>query len=417
MQTFSPLANPSGLTDTPGFKCSGVHCDVRGKKDGRLDLALIHSDLPCTAAGVFTKNRFFAPPVQYCREVLNGTKPVHGIVANSGNANAATGAQGLADAVKMGDVSTEVTSKNNGAYFVCSTGRIGVHLPMASIEKGIRFAAQFLSDKSEEGLNAAKAILTSDTREKLATARFTVGGKEVTISGIAKGAGMIQPNMATMLAFIATDAVVEKSLLQALLSEAVDSSFNAITVDGDMSTNDTVLLLANGASGVAISEADSASLNSFKAALQYVCDTLAEKIVGDGEKISKVVEVIVSGARTRAEAEDVARRIGNSLLVKSSWCGEDPNWGRLIDAAGYANATFSQENVSVWYQPFGNTDTEPKLPAYIKGQLFHEKKPLWKALVSQPKFGIHLDLDEGTASYRLLATDLTEAYVTFNKSE
>lgn len=417
MQTFSPLAKPAGLTDTPGFKCAGVHCDVRGKKDGRLDLALIHSDLPCAAAGVFTKNRFFAPPVQYCRDVLNGTKPIHGIVANSGNANAATGAQGLADAVKMGSVSAESTAIGNGSYFVCSTGRIGVHLPMTSIEKGIKFAAQFLSNKSDEGLNAARAILTSDTREKLATARFSIAGKEITISGIAKGAGMIQPNMATMLAFIATDAAIEQSLLQTLLSEAVDSSFNAITVDGDMSTNDTVLLLANGASGIPISNADNASLNTFKAALQYVCNTLAEKIVGDGEKISKVVEVIITGAQTRAEAEDVSRRIGNSLLVKSSWCGEDPNWGRLIDAAGYANATFAQENVSVWYQSFGNTDPAQKLPAYIKGQLFHEKKPLWKAIVTQPKFGVHLDLGAGSASYRLLATDLTEAYVTFNKSE
>lgn len=417
MPTFSILPTPSGLTDAQGFKCAGLHCDVRGKKDGRLDLALIHSDLPCTAAGVFTKNRFFAPPVQFCKEVLGGTKPIHGIVANSGNANAATGQQGLADAVTMGTLAAEITNKADGAYFVCSTGRIGMHLPMPAIEKGIRFAGQFLSTEKDEGLNVAKAILTSDTREKVATAHFQANGKTVTVAGIAKGAGMIQPNMATMLAFISTDAAIEKSLLQQLLVDAVDSSFNAITVDGDMSTNDTVLLLANGASGVSLSTTDTVALQAFRDALQYVCNTLAEKIVGDGEKISKVVEIIVSGALSREEAEDVARRIGNSLLVKSSWCGEDPNWGRLIDAAGYAKATFAQEKVSVWYQPFGNTDTEKKLPAYVQGQLFHSLKPEWKAIVTQPKFGIHIDLGEGSATYRLLATDLTEAYVTFNKSE
>lgn len=228
------------------------------------------------------------------------------------------------------------------------------------------------------------------------------------IVGIAKGAGMIEPGMATMLAFLATDAGIGRELLQKCLWRANSASFNTVTVDGDMSTNDTVIVLANGASGVTVSDSDPALLALFQEALNKVAYALADKIVGDGEKITKVVSVQIKGARTEADAETIARAIGNSLLVKSSWYGEDPNWGRLMDAAGYARVGIVEEFISIWYN---------SVPALINGRPIPENKPAWKQEVKNRRFAITLSLGLGAADYTLLATDLSEAYVNFNKSE
>ncbi len=401
--------NSPGVTDVPGFSAAAAACGIRATGDrDRLDLALIYSKDPCSAAGVFTQNAVKAPPVRLCADLLAAGQPFHGIVANSGNANACTGEEGMADAREMGALTGNALGVPPNSFLVCSTGRIGDRLPMEKLRNGISVATTNLSSDQDRGLAAAQAILTSDTRPKTVTVRFEWEGQTVTEAGLAKGAGMIQPNMATMLAFLATDAAVEREVLQKILGRAVDYTFNRITVDGDMSTNDTVLLLANGRSGVRVADESGGLAERFAVAVRRACGYLAEKIVSDGEKITKVVEVIVAGAESEADAEKVARAIGNSLLVKSSWYGEDPNWGRLADAAGYAGARLVEEKLDIFYED---------VPAVAKGRPLPENKPKWKEVVKAPRFRITLNLNLGRDEFRLLATDLTEAYVRFNKSE
>ena len=402
------LENSNGIADCPGFKTAGVACDVRDLDDmERLDLAMVVADQPCPAAGVFTLNDVCAAPVHLCKKILSksGNK-VAGFVANSGNANAATGAQGMADAKQMGAVA-QMASGIGSPFLICSTGRIGRKLPMDKIESGIEAAAKALSEDAQSSLNAADAILTSDTRRKVATAQFEFEGKTVTVSGCAKGAGMIEPNMATMLAFITTDAVANSDQLKNVLTVTCNKTFNCISIDGDMSTNDTVLLFANGKSGVdPWSNAD--LLFAFKEAVLLVCDALAEKIVGDGEKVTKLVELVVEGCDRVRDAEKVARAVGNSLLVKTSWYGSDPNWGRLADAAGYARVGLKEDLLDIHYN---------EEPALIKGVPQDEKLSEWKDVVSRNRFRITINLNQGDCSFRLLTSDLSEAYVDFNKSE
>ena len=399
-----------GLTDVPGFRVGAAGCDIRNKGLDRLDLTLVVADRPCAAAGVFTTNDVKAAPVRLSQAVLAGSADrIRGIVGNSGNANACTAAQGDADAVAMAKLSAEAIGAPGDAFLVCSTGRIGELLPMAKVAAGVRTAAARLSRDAAEGVRSANAILTSDTRPKSCTARFAWEGKVVTVAGIAKGAGMIEPNMATMLAFVCTDAVAAPGELKAALKAAADQSFNCVSVDGDMSTNDTVLLLASGASGVSVGAAAPAALRAlFQEALDKVCFALAEKIVGDGEKITKVVAVEIEGARTRADAEKIARAIGNSLLVKSSWFGEDPNWGRLADAAGYARTGLDESRLDIFYDD---------VPAVLGGRPLPENKPRWKQVVKAARFAVRLRLGLGEAKFRLLAADLTDGYVNYNKSE
>ena len=330
-------------------------------------------------------------------------------MANAGNANACTGPDGLRDAQLTAQRIAASLNLKPTSFFVCSTGRIGQPLPMVKLLKGLERTVTDKGRTSDHGIKAASAILTSDTRPKTVTVSFTYDGKKHFVSGIAKGAGMIQPNMATMLAFLATDFSVPRSFLQKTLSEAVTGTFNCITVDGDMSTNDTVLMLANGHSGVSVGDKSPRELRVlFAEAVWKACEILADKIVSDGEKITKVVEVKVNGAASADDAEKVARAIGNSLLVKSSWYGEDPNWGRLADAAGYAGAKLVEAKLDILYN-----DT----PAMTAGKPHSELKPRWKEVVKARRFTITLNLHLGKASFRLLGTDLTEGYVHYNKSE
>jgi glutamate N-acetyltransferase / amino-acid N-acetyltransferase len=410
MPPMTVTPDSAGVTDVPGFEATGVACDIRQKSDPkRLDLALVYSLRPCTAAGVFTTNLVKAAPVQLDQKHLAEGGPFHGIVANSGNANACTGAEGLRDALATAQRAAAGLNQKSKAFFVCSTGRIGQPLPMASLIKGLDRAVSEKGRTSADGLKAANAILTSDTRSKTVTVAFTYDGKKHTVAGFAKGAGMIQPNMATMLAFLATDFSVPRSFLQKTLSEAVAGTFNCVTVDGDMSTNDTVLMLANGHSGVSVGDKSPRELRVlFAEAVWKACEVLAEKIVSDGEKITKVVEVKVQGAASAEDAQKVARAIGNSLLVKSSWFGGDPNWGRLAAAAGYAGAKLVESKLDIVYN-----DT----PAMTAGKPHPELKPKWKEIVKARRFTITLNLHLGKAGYRLLASDLTEGYVNYNKSE
>jgi glutamate N-acetyltransferase/amino-acid N-acetyltransferase len=403
------LENSNGIADCPGFKTAGVACNVRELPDAsRLDLAMVVPEVPCPVAGVFTLNDLCAAPVRLCKEMLSltGTK-VGGFVANSGNANAATGTQGMDDAREMSRCAQEF-SGIDAPFLVCSTGRIGRKLPMNRIKSGIEQASKALSEDAAASRNAADAILTSDTRRKVATARFEFEGKTVTVSGMAKGAGMIEPNMATMLAFITTDAVASSDQLKNVLTVACNNTFNRISIDGDMSTNDTVLLLASGKSGVDPWSGSAELLFAFKEAVRLVCDRLAEKIVGDGEKVTKLVELVVEGCERVSDAEKVARTVGNSLLVKTSWYGSDPNWGRLADAAGYARVGLQEELLDIYYD---------EIPALIRGVPQDDKLEQWKAIVAKNRFRITINLNQGNSSFRLLTSDLSEAYVDFNKSE
>jgi glutamate N-acetyltransferase/amino-acid N-acetyltransferase len=406
------ITEPKGLTDCPGFKVAGVAADIREIDDAaRLDVALVVAEAPCPAAGVFTQNDLFAAPVELCRNILDkSANRIAGFVVNSGNANAATGAQGLLDAKQMSTLA-QLQTGIGAPFLVCSTGRIGRKLPMQRIDAGISEAATQLTDTSEMSLKAADAILTSDTRHKLATARFDYQGKTVTVAGIAKGAGMIEPNMATMLAFLVTDIKAGADTLKSILKNASDQSFNCITIDGDMSTNDTVLLMANGSSGVELegTASDDNELRlAFAEAVLQVASDLAEKIVVDGEKVTKLVELKVEGCRNEADAEKVARAIGNSLLVKTSWYGNDPNWGRLADAAGYARVGLKVDKLDIHYGA---------CPAMLSGIPQDPNLEQWKTIVSKKRFSITINLNQGGGHYRLLSADLSEAYVDFNKSE
>jgi len=401
--------NGDGLTEPRGFFCSGVHCDVKGKKDGKLDLGIIYSSKPCHAAAVFTTNDVKAAPVRYSQSlILDPEATYHAVVANSGNANACTGKQGELDAIKMAKETARHLKVQPNQVFVCSTGRIGVSLPMSKITVGIRDA----SEDVLEGFDGAKAfqeaILTSDTCTKSCAAVIDTPYGEICIGGVVKGAGMIEPNMATMLAFLTTDAKASNHYLQNVLQKAVNKSFNRITIDGDMSTNDSVIMLANGNCGIEVSSEDESLDHSFQKAVEAICQCLAKKCVTDGEKVTKFVSIKIKGAHSNEDAEKVGRCVSNSLLVKSSWYGSDPNWGRIVDAAGYAKVGLVYEKIDMFYDD---------VVALRKGEPVHNNKTQWKEIVSQPAFSITLDLNQGTGEAEIWSNDLSEEYVNFNKSE
>jgi glutamate N-acetyltransferase/amino-acid N-acetyltransferase len=420
-----------------GFKAAGVFCDIKrlgtGKgsnKGNKRDLALIVSDAPATVAGMFTTNQVCAAPVKVCVErVKRGT--ARAMVVNSGNANACTGKQGLADAREMAGFTERALILPKGSALVGSTGRIGVTMPMDNVRAGIFEAAVELGSSVEHAAHAAEAIMTSDTRPKQIAVEFTLGGKTVRIGGMCKGAGMIQPGMsatgkrpaafphglhATMLCFITTDAAIEAKALQAALQEAVAHSFNRITVDGDMSTNDTVLVLANGEAGNKNIEhrTSNAQHRMFQHALNHVCLELAKMIVRDGEGVHRVVTVRVNGAKSIADADAAARAVANSPLVKTSWHGGDPNWGRIIDAIGYSPATVVEEKIDIGYSASGSKKV---LWSLKRGQPTKASFKELCAAVAPKEFDLHVDLHLGKASAVMYAADLTEEYVDFNKGD
>ena len=437
----------SSIVAPKGFLASGVFCDIKrlgtGKgsnKGQKRDLALIVSEVPAMVAGMFTTNQVCAAPVKVCVErVKQGT--ARAAVVNSGNANACTGKQGLADAQEMVRYAERALNFPKGSVLVGSTGRIGVTLPMDNVRAGIIEACVELGSTHEHAARAVEAIMTSDTRPKQIAVEFKLGGKTVRIGGICKGAGMIQPGMsgtgvrppalpralhATMLGFITTDAAIDAKILQGALQEAVAQSFNRITVDGDMSTNDTVLVLANGLAGNrclvgrASSRAGSSvasphrDLATFQAALNHVCLELAKMIVRDGEGVHRVVTVRVNGAKTVADADAAARAVANSPLVKTSWHGGDPNWGRIICALGYAPAKIVEEKVDIGYSDAGGRKI---LWSLKRGQPTKATFKQLCAAVAPKEFDLHINLNLGAAGAVIYAADLTEEYVDFNKGD
>ena len=470
---------PGSIVAPKGFLASGVFCDIKrlgtgkGSAKGRKrDLAFIVSEVPATVAGMFTTNQVCAAPVKVCLDrVKKGV--AQAIVVNSGNANACTGRHGLKDAIEMAHLTAEALNRRRVGcpqptnsrgdtrryiktehVLVGSTGRIGVTLPMENVKTGILDAVTRLDNAAECANHALEAIMTSDTLPKQIAVEFRLRGKTVRIGGICKGAGMIQPGMsgtgarppaiphaaansaralhATMLCFITTDAAIEATALQAALHEAVANSFNRITVDGDMSTNDTVLVLANGLAGNPhIVAADvrrrtkstnpSASLRRrlrqlamFQSALNHVCLELAKMIVRDGEGVSRFVTVRLSGARNFADADAAARAVANSALVKTSWNGGDPNWGRIMDALGYSAAKVVEEKVDIGYRA---PDSRRTLWSLKRGQPTKVTFKQLCAAVAPKEFDLHINLNLGKASAVVYSADLTEAYVDFNKGD
>ena len=393
-----------GVCAPEGFVAAATSCGIKNPEIYRLDLALIYSEHPTVGAAVFTQNEVCAAPVRLSSSYLKSAEP-RAIIVNSGNANACTGHAGILHARTMAIATAKSLGLKQREVQICSTGIIGVPLPIERIEPKIGELAESLDCDCDP---AARAIMTSDTRPKSVAVTVKIGNKKVKIGAIAKGAGMINPHMATMLCFITTDAAVTKAELTAATREAVDQSFNRISVDGDMSTNDTVVVMANHQAGnKTITRSGTGSLE-FREALTEVMQCLARKIVSDGERVTKLVEVQVRGAASHLDAERVARAVANSKLVKCSWNGNDPNWGRVIHAVGYSGARVKEELVDIYFN--GVLATQNGVAA---------KTDIDKlsAAVKETEFTVGIDLNLGKGEFNVWTSDLSPEYVEFNRDE
>jgi glutamate N-acetyltransferase/amino-acid N-acetyltransferase len=333
----------NGVTYPLGFKACGVRAGIKESGD---DLALIYSESPAAGAGLFTTNMVKAAPVLLSRSRLPADN-LHAIVANSGNANACTGEQGVNDARSMAAYAAELLGVPEESVLAASTGIIGHAMPMKKVLAGIDKAVQSLS--AEGGIDAARAVMTTDTYPKTATAEFSIGGSRVRVGGMAKGAGMICPNVATMLSFITTDAAITPRMLLRALTKSADVSYNCLTIDGDTSTNDTVIILANGMAGNAKIDSDGPEFNEFLLALSSVTTSLAKQVAMDGEGATKMVEITVEGTASYEDARQIAKTVANSPLVKTAMFGCDPNWGRVLAAAGRAGVNFDPADVNLYF--------------------------------------------------------------------
>ena len=383
-----------------GFTVAAAHAGL--KADNRLDMALVVSDRPCHAAGVFTTNRLKAAPVLYDQALLAqpDSRP-RAVLVNTGSANACTGDQGLANARQSAQHVADALGCTPDDVLVLSTGVIGMHLPMDKIAQGVTDLASHLVEDAWR--DAARAIMTTDTRPKLASVQHADG---YTLTGIAKGAGMIAPNMATMLGVIVTDAIIAPEALDAALQIATAESFNRIVVDGDMSTNDTVLILANGASGVTVNDT-----SEFAAVLTAVSAELAQDIVRDGEGATKFVTVQVSGAPSDDDARTVAHAIGTSALVKTAFYGADPNWGRIVAAAGYSGVPVEPQHMDLWLL---DASGSPAIQLLHDGAPLDYDEPAAIALMQGSEWGFHLTLGMGEGTHWIWTCDLSHEYVTIN---
>lgn len=392
---------PGGITAARGFRAAGLHCGV---KKSRKDLSLVVSDSPASGAVVLTTNKVQAAPVLVCREQTERSRVFRAIVVNSGNANACTGERGMSDAWAMVDTTASALGIAREEVLVSSTGVIGQFLPIAAITGGIQKAPASLS--REGGRAAAEAIMTTDTFVKEYALEFDLGGTRVRMGGMAKGSGMIAPNMATMLAFVSTDAAVAPEVLRTALSRASDRSFNRISVDGDTSTNDMVAVLANGASGAGpLTRAAGADYEAFYGALERVLLALSKMIVRDGEGATKFIEITVNGAADEECAVRAARAIANSNLVKTAIHGEDANWGRIIAAVGYSGVDFDPARVEISFGP---------VPILRPNYAIDFSEEDAKKVLGQKDITITVDLHQGNGSASFWTCDLTGEYVAIN---
>ncbi len=389
-----------GVTFAKGFTAAGVKAGI--KKSGNLDVAVIYTKTQAVVAGTFTQNKVAAAPVYVSKEVV-ATGTAHAIVANAGCANACTGQQGLDDAHKMAQIAADELGVNADDVIVGSTGVIGVNLPMDKLEAGIKDAVANLSTDGSD--NAGRAIITTDTHSKSVTCEFELSGKTVRMGAIAKGSGMIRPNMATMLCYITTDIAIDQTLLQKAVSGCVEKSFNMISVDGDMSTNDMVIVLANGEANNAKITEENADYQIFFDKLMMLCTELAKQIAADGEGASKFLTINVKGAKSFADAKTVGMAIANSPLVKTAFFGEDPNWGRVICAVGYSGADMVPEKTVV---KFGGIT----IFANGTGATYDEKA--LAHVMKEKDIVIDIELNMGQEDATVWSCDLSYEYVKIN---
>lgn len=397
---FSEASAKMGVTYPKGFQAAGVKAGI--KKSGNLDVAVIYTEKRAAVAGMFTKNAVAAAPVHVSKAVV-ATHTAHAIVANAGCANACTGAQGETDAAAMQKIAADALGCTSADVIVGSTGIIGQLLPMDKVEQGIHAAVKALS--VDGSADAGNAIITTDTYSKAGAASVMIGGKEVRFGIIAKGSGMIRPDMATVLCFITTDADIDGVLLQEALSEVIEHSLNMISIDGDMSTNDMAIVLANGAAGNPKIREKNADYETFKEKLLALCQGISEKIAADGEGATKFITVHVKGAKSFADAKTVGMSVANSPLVKTAFFGEDPNWGRVICAVGYAGVPMNPNHTTV---KFGG------IPVYADGMGVSYDADALRMVMTAHDIVVEIDLKDGTEEAKVWTCDFSYEYVKIN---
>lgn len=396
-----------GITAAKGFKAASTAAGI--KYQGRTDMAMVYSEEPCVSAGTFTSNVVKAACVQWDMNIVNANKPIQAVVINSGIANACTGKEGFDACEATAKGVEKALSIPYDSVAVASTGVIGMQLPVDKLVAGVEAMAPKLDDSIEAGTDASKAIMTTDTVNKENAVEFEIGGKTVTLGGMSKGSGMIHPNMCTILAFLGTDIDIEKSLLQEAVSEVVADSFNMITVDGDTSTNDTLICMANGLAGNPKISSKGADFDTFKEALKFVCTDLAKRMAADGEGASKLFEAKVVNAKSVADAKTLSRAIVGSNLSKAAIFGCDANFGRFLCAMGYSGADFDQNDVELFFESVNG-----RLQVFDKGTpiVFDEDEAL--KIMKADAVTVFVDMHEGNAEATAWGCDLTYDYVKIN---
>lgn len=396
-----------GVTAAKGFEAASTAAGIKYKD--RTDMALIYSQVPCEAAGTFTTNVVKAAPVKWDRQVVDSGKKAQAVIVNSGIANACTGAEGFGYCKDTAEAAAKYLSVDAEGVLIGSTGVIGKQMPIDRLTAGIEVLAGKKNDSIENGTEAAKAIMTTDTHEKELAVTIQVGGKTVTIGGMAKGSGMIHPNMCTMLAFVTTDAVITKEALQKALSEDVVDTYNMISVDGDTSTNDTALVLANGMAENPVIEYGTEDYQTFKAALHEINEYLAKQIAGDGEGATALFEVKVKGAESVEAAKVLAKSIACSNLTKTAIAGHDANWGRIVCAMGYSGAQFDPEKVDLFFESKAG-----KIQIAEDGVALNFSEEKATEILSQPEVTAIADVKMGDAEATAWGCDLTHGYIEIN---
>ncbi len=394
-----------GVAAPDGFVCSAVSCGIKHAAKLRLDLGLIYSKAPAVTAALFTTNQVKAAPVRVCQAHMR-SNDIRAVIVNSGNANACTGPRGIKDATTMAEVTAERLGLNATQVLVGSTGIIGLPMPMDRITPKIPELVKALGRGHGDAIS--RAFMTSDTKPKCVSIAVRLGSKTIRIGAIAKGAGMISPSMGTMLCFITTDAAIGQAELRRCVKHCVEQTFNRITIDGDTSTNDTVVVMANGMAGNRRIKAGGRQCQNFRAAMLWVMTQMAKAIVSDGERVTKFVEVEVKGAATMMDARRVAETVANSLLVKCSWNGGDANWGRIMHAIGYSKARIREDMVDIYFDG---------LIAARNGIVSGTPVEQLRKVVARKEFTVTIDLNIGQSGYNVYTSDISQEYVDFNRSE
>lgn len=396
-----------GVTAAKGFKAASTAAGIKYKD--RKDMAMIYSEAPCRSAGTFTTNVVKAAPVKWDKNQVTGGTAAHAVVINAGIANACTGEEGMEYCSRTAATAAQVLGIPQEGVLVASTGVIGKQLPMDRIEAGIKAMAPLLEAGPESGTAASKAIMTTDTKNKEAAVQLELGGVLVTIGGMCKGSGMIHPNMCTMLSFVTTDAAISKELLQEALSQDIKDTYNMISVDGDTSTNDTVLLLANGLAGNAEITEKNSDYMAFCQALNYINETLSKKMAGDGEGCTALFEVTVVGAATKDQAKVLAKSVITSSLTKAAIFGHDANWGRILCAMGYSGADFDPEKVDLFFESAAG-----RMQIIKDGVAVDYSEEEATKILSEPEVTAIADIKMGDARATAWGCDLTYDYVKIN---